>query len=59
MEIKQEITQIINTLPIEKLSEVLQYLRGVEKVSQAKIQLSRNLKTVLLEDKTLLEKLSK
>jgi hypothetical protein len=59
MEIKQEITQIINTLPTEKLSEVLQYLRGVEKVSKAKIQLSRNLKTVLLEDKTLLEKLAK
>lgn len=59
MELTQEITQIVNALPQDVLGEVLQYLRQVEKVSQEKMRLSLNLKTILLEDRELLEKLAK
>lgn len=59
MELTEEITQIVNTLPKEVLGEVLQYLRQVEKTSQEKMRLSLNLKTILLEDRELLEKLAK
>ena len=59
MELKQEITQIVNVLPNEVLGELLRYLRQVEKVSQKKMRLSLNLKTILTEDRELLEKLAK
>lgn len=59
MELTQEITQIVNTLPKDVLGEVLHYLRQVEKVSQEKMRLSLNLKTILTEDRELLEKLAK
>jgi uncharacterized protein (UPF0335 family) len=59
MGVKQEITQIVNTLPNTVLSELLQYLRQVEKVSQEKMRLSLNLKTILTEDSELLERLAK
>jgi hypothetical protein len=59
MEPIQEITQIVNALPKDVLGEVLQYLRQVEKVSQEKMRLSLNLKTILIEDRELLEKLAK
>ena len=59
MELKQEITQIVNVLPNEVLGELLRYLRQVEKVSQEKMRLSLNLKTILTEDRELLEKLAK
>jgi hypothetical protein len=59
MELTQEITQIVNTLPKDVLGEVLQYLRQVEKVSQEKMRLSLNLKTILIEDKEVLERLAK
>ncbi len=59
MGVKQEITQIVNTLPNTVLSELLHYLRQVEKVSQEKMRMSLNLKTILTEDRELLEKLAK
>ena len=59
MELKQEITQIVNVLPNEILGELLSYLRQVEKVSQEKMRLSLNVKTILTEDRELLEKLAK
>ena len=59
MELTQEITHIVNTLPKDVLGEVLQYLRQVEKVSQEKMRLSLNFKTILTEDRELLEKLAK
>ena len=59
MEVKQEINQIVDALPKEVLNELLQYLRQVEKASQEKIRLSLNLKTILTEDKELLERLAK
>lgn len=59
MELKQEIAQIIDTLPDEVLGELVQYLRQVEKSSQEKARLSLHLKTILLEDQELLARLAK
>jgi len=59
MEPKQEIARIIDTLPDEVLSELVQYLRQLEKASQEKARSSLHLKTILLEDKELLERLAK
>lgn len=59
MELTEEITEIVNTLPKDVLGDVLNYLRQLEKVSQEKQSLSLNLKTILIEDRELLEKLAK
>jgi restriction endonuclease Mrr len=59
VELKQEIVQIVDKLPNEVLSELLQYLRQVEKTTVEKMRLSLNLNTILTEDRELLEKLTK
>ncbi|MFN0202521.1 MAG: hypothetical protein ACKVTZ_13435 [Bacteroidia bacterium] len=58
METKQAIIEIVNELPDEILSDLLQYLKQVEKVRHEKMRLSLNLKTILLEDRELLIKLA-
>lgn len=59
METKQEIVDIVNTLPDEVLNDLLVYLRQVEKSTSQKMRLSLNLQTILSEDKEVLEKLAK
>lgn len=58
MEIKEEIKQIVDTLPEDVLGELLQYLRQIEKESTSQLHLSMNLNTVLTEDDELLERLA-
>ena len=58
MEIKEEIKQIVDTLPEDVLGELLQYLRQIEKESTSQLHLSLNLNTVLTEDDELLERLA-
>lgn len=58
MEIKEEINQIVETLPEDVLSDLLQYLKQIEKESADKIRLSLNLNTILTEDDDLLERLA-
>lgn len=58
MEIKEKIHQIVETLPEDVLSELLQYLRQLEKESGDKIRLSLNFNTILAEDDNLLERLA-
>lgn len=59
MEIKQEIVEIVNTLPNEVLDDVLTYIKKVQKISRQKINLSLHLDTILEEDKEVLEQLAK
>jgi len=59
MELKQEIIQIVDRLPNAVLSDLLQQLRQIENLTQEKVCLSTNLKTILAEDRELLEKLAK
>ncbi|MDI9878868.1 hypothetical protein [Flectobacillus longus] len=59
METKQEIIEIVDRLPDNVLTEVLQILRQLQEDSQTKIQLSSNLSIVLKEDRELLKELAK
>ncbi|MEM0993071.1 MAG: hypothetical protein AAF847_08225 [Bacteroidota bacterium] len=58
MQDRQEINEIIDRLPNEVLSDLLYYLREVEKKSTEQMRLSINLNTILLEDKEVLERLA-
>ena len=58
MEIKEEINQIVETLPEDVLSELLQYLRQIEKESGDKIRLSLTINSILTEDDNSLERLA-
>lgn len=58
MEVKQEINQIIDNLPSEVLTDLLQYLQQLEKVSSRKMRLSIHLQTILEEDEEVLTKLA-
>ena len=58
MQIKEEISHIVDTLPEDFLNELLQYLKNLEKVSKAKAKMSLHLNSILIEDKEVLTKLS-
>ncbi|AXI99826.1 hypothetical protein CYPRO_0542 [Cyclonatronum proteinivorum] len=59
MELKAEITEIVNNLPDEALEELLAYLKQVEKRTAEKSRRAADLKKILAEDRELLDKLSK
>ncbi len=58
MQIKEEISHIVDTLPEDFLNELLQYLKKLEKVSKTKGKMSLHLNSILIEDKDVLTKLS-
>lgn len=59
METKQEIVQLVESLPDEVLGEVLAYLRQFKETSAAPMQLLPGLATILAEDREVLAKLAK
>ena len=59
MEIKQEITQLVDSLPDEMLGEVLTYLRELDKKKPTTRRLSAHLPAILTEDREVLTKLAK
>lgn len=59
VEVKGEINKIVEQLPDEALWELLTYLRQVEKSTTDDLQLTKNLRKILMEDRELLEKLAK
>ncbi len=58
-EVKTAINELLDNTPENVLEEVLEYLKSVEGKSNDSISLSKNLKTILIEDKELLERLAK
>ena len=58
MELRQEITQIIATLPNNALQDVLLFVRKIEKSKVNKTKTTLNLKKILSEDAELLKKLA-
>ena len=58
-EIKTAINEILNHSNDEVLGEVLEYLKTVEGKSTRSVSLSQNFRTILTEDKELLERLAK
>lgn len=59
MQIKEEINQIVNSLPEDSLHELLHYLKKIQNIPTRDIKLSNKLITILKEDRELLEKLAK
>lgn len=57
-EIKTEIHKVIDTIPDNVLQDILDYLKQLQDTSQSKVELSKNLKLILNEDRELLEKLA-
>lgn len=59
MEVKQEISKIIESLPETILTEVLTYLRDIEKACKNEDLTALHLRTILKEDHELLQELAK
>ncbi len=57
-EVKSAINEILDSTSEEILQEVLDYLKKVQGKSNESISLSQNLRTILSEDKELLERLT-
>jgi hypothetical protein len=58
MKVKEEISNIVDTLPEEFLNELLLYLIQLEKASKDKVKLSLHLNRILIEDNVVLAKLA-
>lgn len=58
-EVKTAINQLLEDTPAEALQEVLDYLKSVQGKPAQSLSLSHNLRTILSEDKELLERLAK
>ncbi|ADR20128.1 hypothetical protein MATR_22560 [Marivirga tractuosa] len=58
-EVKTAINEMLEKIPEEALQDVFDYLKSVQDKSAASITLSKNLRTILKEDKELLERLAK
>ena len=58
IELKHEINEIVDKLPDEVLSDLLSYLRQIEKSNAANIQMTSNFRKILTEDRALLSKLA-
>lgn len=58
-EIKTEIQKSLNNVPESVLQDVLAFLRQAENQSVDRISLAKNLRTILTENKELLERLAK
>jgi hypothetical protein len=58
-ELKFEIQRTLDNVPENVLKDILDYLKELEKHSSVEINFSRNLRNILIEDKSLLERLAK
>jgi hypothetical protein len=59
MEVKQEISKIIESLPESILAEVLTFLRDIDKASKDGNLTTMDLRIILKEDHELLQELAK
>ncbi|MCP4457757.1 MAG: hypothetical protein GY816_07005 [Cytophagales bacterium] len=57
-EVKSAINELLDNTPEQVLNEVFEYLKTVETKSEESISMSHNLRTILTEDKELLERLA-
>ena len=57
-EVKSEIQKVLDKVPENILSDILEYLKTIQGKSKEQVKLSANVKQILSEDKELLQKLS-
>lgn len=58
-EIKSEIQKTLDNIPENVLQDILDYLKLIQGKSADKIELSKNLRDIITEDKELLERLAR
>lgn len=58
-EIKSEIQKSLDKVPESVLQDILDFLRQAENQPIGRLNLTRNLRDIILEDKELLQKLAK
>ncbi len=58
-ELKTAINEILEKTPDSVLNEVLNYLKSVKNKPEKTVVMSHNLRTILAEDKELLDRLAK
>jgi predicted glycosyltransferase len=58
-ELKSEIQKSLDNVPESILQDVLTFLKHMENKSPDQVRLMKNLRDILAEDKTLLERLAK
>lgn len=58
-DLRKEISRVIQQVPDDFLSDILSYLKQIEKRSVKDIESFQHLKKIFKEDKELLEKLAK
>ena len=58
-EIKSEIQKSLNKIPEDALQDILDFLRQAENQTTDRLNLTRNLRDIITEDRELLEKLAK
>ncbi len=58
-EIKSEIQKSMDKVPESVLQDILDFLKSVENKSKEQLNLTKNLRNILTEDKELLERLAK
>ncbi|MEO9870466.1 hypothetical protein [Ekhidna sp.] len=58
-EVKTAISELLDNTSEQVLQEVFDYLKSVQGKSTESVSLSRNFRTILTEDKELLERLAK
>jgi hypothetical protein len=58
-EIKSEIQKSLDKVPESVLQDILDFLRQAENQPTGRLNLTRNLRDIIAEDKELLEKLAK
>ncbi len=58
-EVKSEIQKVLDKVPDNLLQDILDYLKTIQSKSADTVQLSKNLKQIISEDKALLERLAK
>jgi hypothetical protein len=59
IEIKEEISKVIDSMPDEALEPVLEYLKSLQQVSPVQAKRAQILSRILIEDRSLLERLAK
>ena len=58
-ELKSEIQKTLDNVPENVLQDILLYLKEIESQPKKGIDMARNLRTILTEDKSLLERLAR
>jgi len=58
VQVKTEIQKVLDQVPEEVLTDVLQYLKELQKQPSENVQLAKFMKQTLSEDRELLEKLA-